>query len=788
MLSYFLRRSASAGAIAIAMLSSSAQAQQSLPTIEIGSARRAPATTERAPASTPSSASYAPGFSPARAKLPIYRDPPGQTFTTVKSNFLRTTPLATVQDMLRYSPGLSFSQGITPRDLVISIRGSGNRLSNGVRNIQMYDDGFPLITSDGNGRTDMIDPHAYGAVDVYRGPSSALFGNHAYGGAINFRTRSGAEIDGVETGSEFGSFGYINNFVNVGKQVGDLDLALFASDMRSGGHLLHSASENQTVNFRGRWEPTETDRFTLKYIFSNLVAQTVQAIPLQRYYLNPYQYGCDVALSFNPYCGNIQQPRNGISGALVPQSMSQLGSHQHFVRHIGGLRWEHDLDNATTLRTQITYNYRNYVNGTVIPPRFSFGGPVQVRGPTVGLNVTTDITNHSELFGLPATHFLGFFYDNTKATNPSFVQVPNMWYDGMPGGPAGKIDSYHSNIGLRAREEIAFAEGLTGVIGFSSNWNRVWGVNTVYNYNAASALTLPYQVALDREFWNTAPEASLTYRYSPEWQFRARYAAGYGTPNFSMLTTNSAGTSAGANTSLKAQTNMGVDVGVDWTPTPDVTVSVTGFHEWFRNEILTLSTGFPLLVNYSLNIPAAIHRGVELDAEWRPYEGAALRAVYTYNNQLITDMQEGLPSGGSPIVFLNRSGKKIPNVSPHTLTTRASYDIPHGDFKGLGTFVEYVLRSQYTLDASNLSSIPGYGLFNVNIHYNRDIDDFYVKNIEFYISVNNVFNRRYLSGTGIMANTLTAGVETPAAILANTGGAAYAGQPRAVIGGVKFKF
>ncbi|WP_442755782.1 TonB-dependent receptor [Methylocystis sp. JAN1] len=793
-----LTRGVSACAIPLVLAASSANAQQTLPRIEIGGGRRdagarvpsrpaAPvvATSSAQPAAPQS---VAPGFSAARAKLPIYRDPPGQSFTTVSGGFLRTTPMATVQEMLRYSPGVSFSQGLTPRDLIVSIRGSGNRLSNGVRNIQMFDDGFPIVTSDGNSRTDMLDPHAYGAIDVYRGPSSAMFGNHALGGAINYRTRSGAEIDGVETGSEFGSFGYINNFANAGKKLGAFDLALFASDMRGDGHILHSAYNYQTVNLRGSWAPTESDRFTLKYIFNNTFSQIAQASPILRYYLNPFQFGCEIATANNPYCANIQQPGNGVSGALVPQSFSQLGAHQHLNRHIAGLRWEHDFDNATTLRTQVTYNYLDYINGTVIPPRFSFGGPVQVRGPAVGLNVTTDVTKHGALFGFPATHFLGFFYDNTKATNPSFVQVPNVWNWGMPGGAAGKVDSYHSNIGLRAREEIALADGLTGVIGFSSNWNRVWGVNTVYTYNAASRLTLPYQVALDRDFWNTAPEASLTYRYNPEWQFRVRYAAGYGTPNFTTLTTNSTGNVATANTTLKPQTNMGVDVGVDWTPRPDVTVSLTGFNEWYRNEILTLSTGAPLLVNYSLNIPAAIHRGLELNANWRPFEGAALTAVYSLNSQYITEMMEGLPSGSAPSVYLNRSGKKIPNVAPHTITTRASYDIPHGAYKGLGAFVEYVFKSAYTLDAANLSSIPGYGLVNLNLHYNRDVENFYFRNIEVYLSLNNVFDRRYMAATFIMPNTLTGGIETPAAILANAAGGVYAGQPRAVIGGMKLKF
>jgi iron complex outermembrane receptor protein len=48
---------------------------------------------------------------------------------------------------------------------------------------------------DGLSRTDLTDPHAYGAIDVIRGPSSALYGNFATGGMINFWLRTGAQID-----------------------------------------------------------------------------------------------------------------------------------------------------------------------------------------------------------------------------------------------------------------------------------------------------------------------------------------------------------------------------------------------------------------------------------------------------------------------------------------------------------------------------------------------------------------------------------------------------------------
>ncbi|MGJ0395513.1 MAG: TonB-dependent receptor domain-containing protein, partial [Methylocystis sp.] len=624
---------------------------------------------------------------------------------------------------------------------------------------------------------------------VYRGPSSAMFGNYAYGGAINFRTYSGAQIDGADTGSEAGSFGYINNYVRVGKKVGDIDFALFLSDVRGDGFLLHNAYSNQTGNLVAKWTPVPTDRFTLKYLFNNSFAEQNLTTPLTTYYLNPFQHGCSAAIIASPYCFFTIAPRNGVTGggAALSQSFAQLGAHQHTLRHITGLRWEHDFDNDTTLRTQVTYNYLDNINGTTIPPRLAvFGIPV-LRGPAVGLNVTTDITSFAPLFGYPARHYLGFVYENVKSTFRSFTQVANVWNYGMVGGAAGKIDSYHSNISLRAREEVALSKDLTAVVGFSSNWNRVWGVNTIYNYRQPTLLmNLPSETAVDNDYWNTAPEVSLTYRFAPDWQLRTRYAAGYGTPTFTMLTSTPNG--VGANPLLKAQTNMGVDVGVDWTPGPDLTVSLTGYHEWFRNEILTLFTGFPTLTVYSLNLPSAIHRGLELSTDWRFYEGWQFITAYTHNQQFITNFVEELPAGGPVTAVRDRSGKWIPNVPLHTLTARVAYDVPHGEFKGVGAFAEYVFKSSYYVDPANLLRIPGYGLLNLNVHYNRDIVDFYFKNVEVYVSLNNVFDRKFAAGIGVAQNTVVGNIETPAVLLANSVAAIKAGQPRAIIGGVKFKF
>ncbi|MCX7899341.1 MAG: TonB-dependent receptor plug domain-containing protein, partial [Methylocystis sp.] len=294
-----LLHAASLNALALS-IATAAVAQQSLPTIDVGAgrgpARPAPAriaapgpvrVSTPAPSRAPAVVAHAPGFSPEKKALPIYREPTGQTFTTIKRETFTTTPLVTIGDLVAYSPGVSFKQGNGPRDNTISIRGSAARVNGALRNIVLMEDGFMMTQPDGFSRTDSTDPHAYAGVDVYRGPSSALFGNYANGGAINFRTRDGSEIDGVETGHDFGSFGYINNYVAAGKKIGNLDAAVFVSDVRGQGSTLNTKFDTQTINLKAHYDATPEDRFTFKWVHNQLLGEVPARLSYTQFIWNP---------------------------------------------------------------------------------------------------------------------------------------------------------------------------------------------------------------------------------------------------------------------------------------------------------------------------------------------------------------------------------------------------------------------------------------------------------------------------------------------------------------------
>ena len=702
--------------------------------------------------------------------------PPGQTITTVSGERIRNEPAFTIQDLLQESPGVSFKQGNGPRDLGISIRGSNARNGFGVRNIVVLEDGFRITQPDGLSRTDLTDPHAYGGVDVYRGPSSAMFGNYATGGAINFRLWRGGEINGARFGTEGGSFGYLNNYAIIGGKSDTFEGAAFGSDVRGDGYISHSSFNTQTINALGTYAVTPNDRVTFKVINNWLFANLAVRQSLNQFQANPFQRGCDVASTAATGCATVNLFANGFSAPTVAQTAEQAGFRRHDTRSIAGLRWEHDFDNQTTWRTQAVFDDKNINQPT---------GTTSAIGDSPSYNVSTSVTQRGGLLGLEAVHFAELWYASQVLSNYT--------WNVAPGGNAtlGRLASFydgghHVNWGGRAREEVKLGPNWTGYVAGGVEYTTIAAVNTIFSFPGGT--TVPAFTPVQRDFLNTAPEAGLLYRLDDAWQFRSRVASGYGTPNIGQLTVTPAGVS-GNNSQLASQTNVGIDLGTDWTPDRTVKLSVTGFYEFFRNEQVTQSPGAGLQ-NFTFNAPKSVHRGLEVAADWRPLPGWRLIAAYTWLDQFYVDYTEQLSAGTLTRRF-DRAGNKIPGISPNELFARLGYDQPLGPWKGVGAFVEYVWKDGFYMENANLLRAPGYGLVNVNVHYDTEINHPYLNGAVFFFEVKNLLDTTYIASANNITDSLNTatGLQNPGSVLAATGtGSIYAGAPRTFVAGMRLAF
>ena len=750
---------------------------------DLGPAPGAPATP---PPSTPGAqAAPTPGAPPAGSAIPqvvvtapsqptVQERALGQPIDTATREEYKNSPATTAGQVMQNIPGVSIKSGNGPRDTFISVRGSNANSAFGIRNIQMFEDGFPVTQPDGLSRVDDLDPHAIASVDVYKGPSSALFGNYATGGALNFHTRTGADINGWEFGSDAGSFNYFNEYLTYGGHGDQYDYGLFGSHVRGNGFIAHSAFQTTTEDLTGSYAPTLQDKFTFKFINNDLSADLPIRLSYNQYKLNPFQTNCGGAAHAAPGCATVTLLNNGFSGATSPATAQQAGLGRTDRRTIGGMRWEHNIDADTVWRTTATFDDKDINQPT---------GATSARGAQPAFNLISDVTRQGSLFGLKATEMAGVYFN--------YVDLNSLTYNLTPagnatlGGLTAQTFGHDYNFGARGREEIALDPRWTAVGGLAVEYTSLDAHQTLFNYTGAVPATS--LIPAYRQYINVAPEAALLYRPDDEWVLRGRVATGYGTPQASNLFVTPQGVN-GDNTSLKPQKNVGFDLGTDWSPLRTLTMSVTGFYEFFSNQLVTQSPGAGLQ-NFTFNAPAAEHRGVETGIDWRPIEDWRLHLVYAYDDQYYTKFVERLSSGRQSTSF-SRAHNMIPGVEPNLFLARLAYDRSEGLLGGFGGFLEVYYRDGYFIDNANLLKIPSYEVLNFNLHYSPQLaDSSYFRGLSFFFEVDNLLNQNYVASANNVADSISAttGQQNGALTVANSS-SIYAGAPRSYFGGMKLKF
>ncbi|HXJ80759.1 MAG TPA: TonB-dependent receptor [Candidatus Methylomirabilis sp.] len=679
----------------------------------------------------------------------LFSPPVGQAVSTVERSQFEYTKDFSVKDLTETAPGIFVKQGNGPRDFNMSIRGSGAKIGFGVRNIKVYEDWFPVTQSDGLSRTDITDPHAYGAVDIIRGPSSARYDNYALGGVVNFRQRLGREINGLEIGQDLGSFGYHNTYVTWGGQVGGFDYSLFGSYIGGDGYIDWSNFTTITENMLLTWAPDPTRQFTFKLINNNTNTNVPSRLSLNQWNADPFGAGT-VTLS----------TAAGPSRMVGAQQADQSREDQRTI--VGG-RYSQLIAPDTTLTFTGVFDYKDIYQ--------IFGTITDNQNPN--WNAMLDLVKNGELFGLRARHYLGGFFNYMHQDASTLFNLGD--YQGTSGGLQSSSRSYIVNGGGRAREELTFAPGWTLVLGLGGETSTVNG--QLRNRTGAESFTT---INVDRMFANVAPEASLIYRPTEQIITHFRVGTGYGIPNFSQLTTTSAGL-PGNNVDLKAQQNLGVELGLDAVRLFGgvLDVSLTGYYEFFKNEFVTQSPGAGLSA-FTTNAPHSQHRGVEFAAVLRPFadvpwwDGLYARTAYTFNDQFYTDYTEVI--NGVPF---NRDGKQIPGVERSFLNGRIGYETPFG----LGGYFEVNYQNSYFVNNSNTLSAPSYFVMNLDLHYAQDINWGWVKRMEAFLELQNLANKTYIGS----AITVTDDVINSQASLANKQ-AFFSGSPFAVTGGMRLKF
>ena len=710
----------------------------------------------------------------------VTADPIGQTINSVSRQEFDNSADNDISGPMALVPGVTTISGNGPRDVFISVRGSNNTSAYGIRNLQIFDDGFPVTQPDGLSRADLIDPHAYGGIDVIQGPSSTLYGNFATGGAVFFNTRPGADVHGVQLGLEEGSFGYLNDYLTAGGAGTNYQYFAFLSNERAKQFTENSAFNTFTANMLGQFSLTPRDRLTFKFIDNDLDTELPIRLSLNQYRTNPYQHGCQIYSAANPNgCGNVSLYVNGFAGTKQTVSAGQAGLGRNDRRTIVGARWEHQFTPETTWRTQFVFDDKDIDQPT---------GTTSARGSSPSFNVFSDGTRGGTLLGRSSLTYGGGFFDWENLNSTTYNLAPAG--AATLGGLAQTTFGYVMDLGLRGTEQLNFSRRWIGIAGLAGQYTRISALDTIYSYTTTATPTTRQIPAL-RTYANLAPEAALLYQPTASLQLHARLGTGFGTPQSSNLFVTPQGV-YGNNTHLNAQKNIGIDVGADWSLSSALRLNLAGFYEHFIDELVTQSAGANLQ-SYTFNAPSAAHRGMVAGVELHPLpqavRGLSLFTAYTLDTQIYRRYTETLSAGSFSTSF-DRAGQSLPGVVPNNLTARLSDEQTSRRYGAFGGYFETTWRDAYWLDNANLLKAPSATLLNADVHYDPPLAHGEWSRLHFYFELQNLANRTYVGSANNINDSISSatGLENGAATVANTTGSFYAGMPRASYGGVQLRF
>ncbi|WP_394760612.1 TonB-dependent receptor family protein [Phenylobacterium sp.] len=703
--------------------------------------------------------------------------PTGQTVLSVSAEQFAHTPAVNIGDILVLTPGVTFAMGNGPRDESISVRGSNARQTFGIRNLQVFEDDFPVTQPDGLARTDLTDPHAYARIDVIQGPSSALYGNYATSGAMKFYTRPGRDLDGVQLSADVGSYDYRNLFVTGGGIGERAEYSGFASYVSGGGFTQHTNFHTGTVNALATYALSPSDRLTVKFINNDTDTNLSIRESLVQFRQNPYQQGCEALAAVG--CASVSLFTNGVNGARQSVSAQAADLQRNDRRTIVGARWDHAFSQDLTGRAQLVWDNRDIKQPT---------SATAAIGTFPSFNAISDITWVGTLSGRRTVLFAGA-YGNIENINSASYNVPASGTATL-GALTQYVSGTHANYGVRARGEVDLTDRLTLAAGIGAERTELKALQTAYAYPVTATPTLTL-IRGDRTYSNVAPDLAATFRANGALTLHARVAAGYGTPQATNLFITAAGV-PGNNTQLNAQRVVGVDLGGDLRLGGALTASLVYFDEFFRNELVTQSAGANLQ-SFTFNAPKSEHRGVEAAVDWRPLPallpGAHLNLAYLHNEQTYRTYVERLSAGAFSTVF-DRSGKSIPGVVPDYLNARAAYEQPSGPLQGVGGYLEWNIKGDTVMDNANLVKAPGYAIVNLGAHYDPPPGLGAMSRLSFYVTVQNIADKVYVGSASNVTDSLnaTTGAANPASVLETATGAIYAGPRRTVVAGVKARF
>ncbi|WP_245587125.1 TonB-dependent siderophore receptor [Aliagarivorans marinus] len=639
-----------------------------------------------------------------------------QGISVIDSETMELRGVSSVTEALRYVPGVNteLRGGAVTRLDLFNIRGFDN--------YQNFYDGLQLLFNGWNLQP-QIDPFAVEQIEVFKGPTSVLYGNMPPGGMVNMIAKSPQMERHTEIGVASGSHNKAEATFDSTGQIGSSDFAY---------RVIAKANKQD-----GMADTSEEERYLIAPSLDWHISDAT-LLNLNAYYQHDPSAGIYTTM---PSFGSVQGNPNGdLSRSLFTGDQNW----NEYDRKVGlyGAKLTHDFNtdwsvlvNARYMDAEAlqknTYNLcYDAATGTYCPTLESDGRTLNRRayltdetskGWTVDLQlsgyVTTGALEHNLLFGMdwqklesevqywdaqisaidiynPNNNMLDHdsLYDYLKS-NPEYwnghylidVEQTGVYFQNQM-----RLDRLVMIAGLRY-DEYSYQER-----------EQIWDGKTKQNQ------------------YNTSFRFGGLYEFDNGWAPYISYAESF-EPEIGTDTDGNA---------FDPSTGKQWEGGVKYS-SYDRDINFTGslFHITKENAVTRDPNGSPY---DQIQVGETVSKGLELEGSWQVNHNLNLMANYTLLDMTIekdTDLQ-----GKTPVW-----------VPDQTANLWASYHFYQGSLNGLtlGGGARYVGETQ--IDSQNTSTVSGYTLFDLSVGYDMGSFTSSLENAVASVAVTNLFDKEYYS-------------------------------------------
>lgn len=625
-----------------------------------------------------------------------------QGITVIDEEQLEQRGVQSLNQALRYAPGVvteTKGAAVTMYD-TFTIRGFAVN--------QSYYDGLVLQTLKGWNLQPQIDPIMLQQVEVFKGPTSVLYGAMPPGGMVNMIAKTPQQSSETKIGVATGSRNLMEASVDSTGQLGDSDLSyrLIALARKQDGQVNHTEEERYVIAPSLDWQVNDR---TL--------------INVNLYYQNDPSMGMNSSL---PASGMLVRNPNG---STSPSTFAGDTAWSKFEREVLmlGYKVNHDFNANWSFLQNFRYSdasltqhntYHTAANfdsasGTLVRNIYSTEeeSTDYVVDNQLSGRFTTGAVQHNLLLGVDYQKLDGESDYKEYATSDSAFYAFNVFQPNNHLLSSGSLSEVY-----RMQDDVS-SEQTGFYFQDQLRWNQ-WVLIAGGRYDRFES----------ESFGQKADDNQFSYRVGALYAFSNGVA-----PYLSYATSFEpvAGVSQFGR-AFSPETAEQIEAGIKYqSPQREVEATASLFHITKKDVVIT----DPSSANYQsdLQVGEAVSQGVELQGRWFINANADISASYTYTDMEITEDSDNGLEGTTPIYV----PKNMANIW-------GNYYVYNGLLNGsrLSLGARYVGEMQ--MDATNTQGkVPSYTVVDASLGYDLGALSDSLHGVTANLIANNVFNEEY---------------------------------------------